>query len=109
MTEENYADKWLREDFERLLEIKKFVDDNPEKKKLMDSVYGNGNLDALIGIKVNLINIQKLYRECERIALENGVVFFYTPGPDYGMGGIYKIPNGEYPNEEGWHSSNAGC
>lgn len=101
-----YWDKWLAEELNDLKERKDWVlrleQPSPQKDKLIREI------ESEIAIKERLIKIQALYRECEEIA-ESNDVHFYTPGPEYGMGGSYWPKKGNDPNFEGWHSSNTGC
>lgn len=66
---------------------------------------------AIKKIAQNIEQIEKLYKECEQIAIESGVGFdAYSPA--YGMGGWFNpvdIEKNDYDCENGWYPSSQSC
>lgn len=65
---------------------------------------------AIKKIAQNIEQIEKLYKECEKIAIKHGIAFS-AYSPEYGMGGTFYPKNYDYLDDEeyGWFPSSQSC
>lgn len=85
--------------------------------RLVKAVKQKGKIMAREDIEKNLSLINKLIKECEDIAVKDGINFYFS-GPDYSMGG-YFYPRSMLSERElkyldsdergMWKPSNIGC
>lgn len=71
----------------------------------------SGTKEAMQAVNDKLRQIDELYKECEKIAIEHNVNFTYSGPAGYGDGG-YFYPKGEednYGEMTNWHASSQSC